>query len=308
MTCVSVKSNRICTFFANKHLKSTKYCRKLFVSAPDVFLGATIRVVATPGHTEDHASFFLEEEGALFTGDAVLGEGATTFEDFDNYLNSLRKMLDIPSARTMYPGHGGVIRDARGRLNAYISTLATRESSILNRLKRERDKGRKGISTIRLVYKLYGDKDLLTQLAGAQVVVAHLKKLYDMGVVDFKPSRLIIPDRWTLKKEVTDGVFSGSSGSNSNPPSPKAIGMSVNDFNSIYGNDSTNTSSGSRARSATTSVTASGSQSASSTDSSSGSGSGSKNSSPSPTKKDLRAPPEASPMPLSSKILEPISA
>merc|ERR1711904_758495 len=100
-------------------------------------------------------------------------------------------------------------------------------------LKRERDKGRKGISTIRLVYKLYGDKDLLTQLAGAQVVVAHLKKLYDMGVGDFKPQRLIIPDRWSLieGKDVTDGVFSGSSGSYSNPPSPKSIGMSVADFN-----------------------------------------------------------------------------
>lgn len=196
-------------------------------------IGATVRVVATPGHTDDHASFFVEEEGALFTGDSVLGEGATTFEDLDMYLGSLQKMLDIPHARTIYPGHGPPVRDVRGRLNAYISALAVRESAILNRLKRERDvKGRKGISTIRIVYKLYGDKDMLTQLAGAQVVIAHLKKLYDMGVVDFKPQRFIFPDKWTLKGDVDQGLFAKAQVQSG---APKAFGMSVADFNDAFG-------------------------------------------------------------------------
>ena len=74
-------------------------------------IGATVRCIATPGHTEDHASFLMEEEGALFTGDAVLGEGATTFEDLDKYLGSLRRMLD---KRSMAAGDAGLRWAATG--------------------------------------------------------------------------------------------------------------------------------------------------------------------------------------------------
>ena len=43
--------------------------------------GATLRCLSTPGHAEDHCSFFVEEDGTLFSGDQVLGFGTTFQQD-----------------------------------------------------------------------------------------------------------------------------------------------------------------------------------------------------------------------------------
>jgi glyoxylase-like metal-dependent hydrolase (beta-lactamase superfamily II) len=87
-----------------------------------------VRVVATPGHTSDSLSFLVPADGAVLTGDTVLGRGTTVVAHPDGrlgaYLDSLDRLHALAErheARTIWPGHGPVIDDALPALDHYIA-------------------------------------------------------------------------------------------------------------------------------------------------------------------------------------------
>lgn len=100
--------------------------------------GATIIPILTPGHTSDHLSFYLVEEGVLFSGDCILGEGSTIFEDLSIYMATLERLLAMfPPIKKIYPGHGPVVVDGKSKIIQYIQHRQEREDSIIAILKSE---------------------------------------------------------------------------------------------------------------------------------------------------------------------------
>ena len=113
-----------------------------------------------PGHTQDHTAFLLEEEGALFTGDTVLGHGTAVFEDLATYLRSLSvlKTHCRPGGRA-YPAHGAVVQDAAERVDEYLRHRKMREDEVLRCLERpgEGEAGDQGWTPGNLVKVIYKD-------------------------------------------------------------------------------------------------------------------------------------------------------
>jgi len=89
--------------------------------------GCDLRVVGTPGHSPDSVSLLLAADGALLTGDTVLGRGTTVIGqdgglgDYLRTLDELRALTDSVGLRTLLPGHGPLLDDPAGVLDYYIA-------------------------------------------------------------------------------------------------------------------------------------------------------------------------------------------
>jgi glyoxylase-like metal-dependent hydrolase (beta-lactamase superfamily II) len=89
--------------------------------------GCELRVVATPGHTADSLSLLLSADGALLTGDTVLGRGTTVIAedgslgDYLRTLDEIRTLADDVGLRTLLPGHGPLLADPARVLDYYIA-------------------------------------------------------------------------------------------------------------------------------------------------------------------------------------------
>ena len=90
--------------------------------------GLEVRVVATPGHSGDSLSFALPADGALLTGDTVLGRGTSVVAHpegrLGDYLDSLRRLQEESAALglgVLLPGHGPALGDLPGVLAAYLA-------------------------------------------------------------------------------------------------------------------------------------------------------------------------------------------
>lgn len=146
--------------------------------------GATsLSVLATPGHSSDHVAFFAPGDGALFTGDSVLGRGTSVIDppegDLVAYMRSLHRMREL-RPRTIYPGHGPVVLRAMDKLEEYVEHRELRERQVLEALGQGQRTPQEMVADIYVGYP----SDVL-ELA-ARSVLAHLLKLEAEGRAEKK--------------------------------------------------------------------------------------------------------------------------
>ncbi|GET88302.1 metallo-beta-lactamase family-like protein [Leishmania tarentolae] len=176
--------------------------------------GATLQLVHTPGHTDDHLCAFLQEEGALFTSDTILGTGTSVFSSFTDYMNSLH-LLEKMKPKRLYPAHGPVVEDGTARIEEIIQHRSMREKQILQVLC-ERTQGvdaldsEKGLTIRELVDTIYTTTPAALKTAAGSNVFHHVKKLLneERVVVRYAPEDLVY-----FLKDATDYTVFGE-GSN----------------------------------------------------------------------------------------------
>ena len=141
--------------------------------------GWTLTAVATPGHTSNHLCFALEESGALFTGDHVMGWSTSVVippdGDMGDYMASLEK-LQAREDTVYHSAHGAAITKPRQLVRGMIGHRRQRENQIMRLM------GERARTAAEFIPDMY--KGLDERLIGAaeMSVTAHLIDLERRGM------------------------------------------------------------------------------------------------------------------------------
>ncbi|ADJ50534.1 beta-lactamase class B [Amycolatopsis mediterranei S699] len=105
-----------------------------FVDGEEISAGGlSLRVLHTPGHTDDSVSLVLD--GQVLTGDTILGRGTTVLHDLGDYLRSLRKLIELPPGTAGLPGHGPELPDLPTTAREYLAHREQRLDQVRSALK-----------------------------------------------------------------------------------------------------------------------------------------------------------------------------
>ncbi len=143
--------------------------------------GRKIRVIGTPGHTAGTVCYLLEEEGVLFTGDHIMGQGTVVVRtdeggSMTQHIDSLYKLMDA-DVKVILSGHGPAIQDPQTKIQEVIRHRMEREEQFI-RLMGE------GVNDVEgLLAHIYGDVSERLAFLARHQVVAHLQKLEVEGRV-----------------------------------------------------------------------------------------------------------------------------
>lgn len=159
---------------------------------PDTMLGDGARVavgrremtvVYTPGHSDDHLCFRVEN--VLFTGDHIMGGSSVMVEKMAEYLDSLRK-LQGTGIKRLLPGHGREMDEPEKVIDWYLAHRLQRHEQILESIERG------AVTTMEVVEDVYSDVDDDLYPLAERSVQAHLVLLSDQGRIALDQNGIVL--------------------------------------------------------------------------------------------------------------------
>lgn len=98
--------------FMNKNIVSPALDRALDDGEEIEFETLKLKVIYTPGHSEDGISIYIPEAKILFSGDCIFAAGIGRTDLKDSKFKALKdsienKLFKLPGETTFYAGHGG---------------------------------------------------------------------------------------------------------------------------------------------------------------------------------------------------------
>lgn len=163
----------------------------------DLGNGMRPRVIFTPGHSVDSVSYYLEEDGVLFSGDTLLGNSTTTVQNLASYRQSLKTLSELPNLNVILPGHGQVVHDPRERLLDLIKHRSMRDRQILETLEAGGPQ-----SAWDIMMKVYPENlDKRLRRPAARNVQTHLDQFMQEGRLAEVPGKRRTPNADKVKRE-----------------------------------------------------------------------------------------------------------
>ncbi len=141
--------------------------------------GFTLECVHTPGHCSNHLCYRVREEGALLTGDHVMGWSTTVVSppdgDMADYMASLQLLLERDD-RVYLPAHGPAIAEPQAFTRSLIEHRLEREAQILECVAQGRERIAQDMVPV-----MYANVPVYLHGAAARSVFAHVLHLLDRG-------------------------------------------------------------------------------------------------------------------------------
>ncbi len=112
--------------------------------------GRMVRLIHTPGHTQDSVMVYVEDDRVLFAADTVMPVPSVVDGDMDTLRASLQKVTELP-IENMVQGHGEVILrgEVKGVVKISLDYLDTIEAKAAEALEIDKGQGRgKGWETL----------------------------------------------------------------------------------------------------------------------------------------------------------------
>ena len=153
-----------------------------------------VQVIATPGHTPGHLSFFFPDEEILFIGDYDLTSFGPWYGDLyssiDQTIKSIHKLKAIPARKWIASHNTGLFEKNPGKLwNDYENVIYQREDRIMNFLKNP-----KTLEEILSAWLIYGrprEPKEFFEFNELSLVVKHIEHLEGQGKIKLDKNKYV---------------------------------------------------------------------------------------------------------------------